>query len=314
MVALMLGYEARTVGGWLSKYLKDESLERKNSDSEERKKFKSNHRNWILDLVNHKPLLFSHEIAEKFCQHFRQTISEATVCRILRENGYTKKIAEKRALQIREEEIFRFSTELSELRPLYHQLMFLDEVAFDNKKMLRRRGWFLRGSYPFVREVFKRSERISMLAFLGVSGLVGIYNTEGTFDRSIYFAFIRELISSGEIEAFPGKNSVWILDGASIHLDANISTYLRSMGVFVVYLPAFCPFFNVIEYFFGYVKRDCQKIYNGNGDELRTVVSVCNSFLEHDFSPVFHHCGYNKDGTFDLLRNLMPDHDQALDL
>jgi len=307
----MFSVDSRTLRNWLSKYEETGDLERKNEeDGEERRKFKATHREWICTLVNKQPLLFAHEIAEKFCQKFYTKIAESSVCRILRENGYCKKVVERRALQIRDADIFRFVTELHELRPLYHQLLFLDEVSTDSRKMLRRRGWFLRGSYPFLVDVFKRGKRISMLAFLGQKGLLDIFDTDGTFDRQAYFRCIRRLIADGKIEAYPGKHSVWIIDGASIHLDSEISTYLRSMGTFVIYLPAYAPFFNVIEYMFGDMKREWKRLFDG--DEVFTVIQVANSFLDRDFSKTFFHCGYNTDGSFDFLRNLHEKNDLNL--
>jgi len=37
--------------------------------------------------------------------------------------------------------------------------------------------------------------------------------------------------SRGRVRQYPGQNSVWVLDGAAIHRDAEIAYFLRSIGV-----------------------------------------------------------------------------------
>ena len=49
-------------------------------------------------------------------------------------------VVERRALQIREDDIIRFTNEVSNLDCTISAFMALDEVSFDNKGMLRRRG------------------------------------------------------------------------------------------------------------------------------------------------------------------------------
>jgi hypothetical protein len=64
-------------------------------------------------------------------------------------------------------------------------------------------------------------------------GLLDIFDSEGTFSTLEFLDCIRQLVKKGEIEQYPGRNSVWIVDNASIHQDPNIVHYLRSIGVVV---------------------------------------------------------------------------------
>jgi hypothetical protein len=89
--------------------------------------------------------------------------------------------------------------------------------------------------------------------------------TEGTFDRYKFINCSRKLVQSGKIYPYPGRHSVWIMDGASIHCDPNIVCYLLSLGIRVIYLPAYCPFFNPIEFVFGVIKSHLQRNYIENG-------------------------------------------------
>lgn len=83
---------------------------------------------------------------------------------------------------------------------LPENLVFLDEVSFDNRGMLRMRGYSIRGKRVLVRDEFVRKSRVSV-CFINAYGLVDSYMTEGG------------------IEAYLGRN---FLDGAEIHCHERI--------------------------------------------------------------------------------------------
>lgn len=88
------------------------------------------------------------------------------------------------------------------------------------------------------------------------------------------------------------------MDGASIHCDANLVNYLRSLGIIIIFLPAYCPFFNPIEVVFGLVKRRMQRRYSENTAQNLTVTisSVLQEFKNYDLKKIFAHCGYSASG------------------
>jgi hypothetical protein len=67
-------------------------------------------------------------------KEFRMNISCNTILRIIHEAGYTRKVIERRAIQISILDIVRFYNDLQSLPFLwtYENLVFLDEVGFDN--------------------------------------------------------------------------------------------------------------------------------------------------------------------------------------
>jgi DDE superfamily endonuclease len=160
-------------------------------------------------------------------------------------------------MEIRAKSIARFANEVNLIRPLPDQLLFLDDMSTDSRSMLRKKGWFLKNSKPFFRGIFTKSSRISILAFLGVAGLVEVFKTQGTFDLFEFMGCVRQLVQSEKVQPYPGRHSVWILDGASIHLSKDIVGSLRASGIMVIFLPAYCPFYNPIEVLFGLVKGKC---------------------------------------------------------
>lgn len=164
----------------------------------------------------------------------------------------------------------------------------------------------MKGQKLIYRSEFVRKPRISLLSFIGVNGLLNCYQTEGTFTRLKFVDFCRNFATDydSKVRQYPGKHSVWILDGAKIHLDKNFIVYLRSLGIIVIFLPAYCPFFNPIELVFGYMKRDLEINYieNSKIDLKMFIGETVNKFINRSFKNIFKKCGYLPNGKFDPSR------------
>lgn len=121
-----------------------------------------------------------------------------------------------------------------------------------------------------------------MLAFRGVDGIIDYYDTHETFDRVEFVKCCRDFAYSthGNVRQYPGTNSIWIMDGASIHRYPEIIHFLRSIGVVPIFLPAYCPFFNPIEFLFGYIKQSFQ----------RQVAVICFRLLRKHFRGLKGEC------------------------
>lgn len=192
--------------------------------------------------------------------------------------------------------------ELCNLNWDYPNLLFLDEVSFDNCGMLRNRGYSSKGTKLICRGEFIRKPRVSCLCMIGQEGMLECSYTEGTFTRLKFFQHCKQFaLRSGKVEVYPGFHSVWILDGARIHCDDKIISYLRSLGVFAIFLPAYTPFYNPIEIVFGLVKKKMQKVYQENSSkDLRIAVAeIMMSFSNYKMEKLFQKCGYIHGGKFD---------------
>jgi hypothetical protein len=117
-------------------------------------------------------------------------------------------VIERRAIQIQENEVARFTYEVNSLRPTHPQLLFLDEVALDNRSMIRKRGWFIKGSFPYYNDHFNRTSRISIHCFLAHDGIIETFPTEGKFDRLMFAECVKKLIDSGNCQPYPGNYSI----------------------------------------------------------------------------------------------------------
>lgn len=229
-----------TISRWIKQYLEDGFYSR--SESQKLAKFNDEQRNWLLNLYNKNPMLYLHEAKHFFIRKFQIPISASSICRILHHAGYTWKTLERRAIQIREDDITRFFFEMSSIQWDFSSLTFLDEVSFDNKGMLRNKGYGIKGQRLVHRGEFVRKPRISLLCFLGQSGIKASYQTEGTFTRQTFFKYTRDFALSKNVQTYPGRQSVFILDGARIHCDSHITTYLRSLGLIVIFFAGVLSF------------------------------------------------------------------------
>eukprot|EP00644_Phytophthora_capsici_P006574 jgi/Phyca11/118488/e_gw1.36.361.1 len=259
----------KTISNWIRVYDETGTFERAASKTD--KKFTESHRKWLFDFYQQRPLSFLDEAQEAFKRAHHISISISSVWRIIHAFGLTWKVLERRAMHIKEKGVFRFVEELSRIDWSYQNLVFLDEVSFDNRGMVRKQG------KPSRFGDFSRKPRVSILAFIGVNGIIDYFNTEGTFDRVEFVKCCRSFAFSkrGQVRQYPGPNSVWILDGAGIHRHPDIVHFLRGIGVVPIFLPAYCPFFNPIEYLFGYVKK------RFSGTTWRLVVGTfCHSWLK----------------------------------
>ena len=67
----------------------------------------------------------------------------------------------------------------------------MDEVSFDNHRMIQKRGNSINGSKILIPEIFVRKPRVSMSCFINADGLVETFMSEGIFNRLKFFKYIR---------------------------------------------------------------------------------------------------------------------------
>lgn len=183
-----------TISRWIKNYEETGDVARKKLSMAVYRKFDVDQRNWLVNLFKERPILHQSEEAE---------------------------------------DILRIANELLSFPWTLENLVFLDEVGFDNKDMMRKRGYALKGQKLIYRSEFVRKPRISLLCFIGVHGMLNCYQTEGTFTRLKFVDFCRRFAIDydSKVQQYPERYSVWVMDGAKIHLNKNLIVYLRSLGI-----------------------------------------------------------------------------------
>lgn len=292
-LAKMYHKNKSTITNWIERYEKDGNLNRK-STVRAPSKFDNDKIKWLLDLYNKNPILYLDEAKQKFEYKFGLSISASYICKILHDHNMSWKTLEIRAIQIKNTEIERFFYELEAIDWEYGNLVFLDEVAVDNRGLLRRKGYGIVGEKLICRG-----------CFLGQQGLLETYKTEGTFTRLKFFECCKEFALGGSCKTYPGQSSVWILDGAKIHCHPSIVRYLRSLGILPIFLPPYTPFFNPIEIIFGIAKNHLKRRFAGNSNNMEVKVNEEFATMKNfECTAIFKKCGYVLSGKFDpSIRN-----------
>ncbi|KAJ3230173.1 Serine kinase [Chytriomyces hyalinus] len=185
---------ASCIGEWVAAYERGEDLSRKQK-ANMRRKFGVGRRKWLVDLYKARPVLLLEEAKKLFQARF-STISASHISFILREAGLSWKVIECHAIQINQEDVIQFAKELAIMPFLLENLVFLDEVSFDNRAMLQTKGWGVQGEKLFFRGEFTRKPRVSLLCWIGVNGLLEASMTEGTFDCAKFSYHYKEFCTS----------------------------------------------------------------------------------------------------------------------
>lgn len=127
----------KPIGNWIHRYDETGTYARASTKSD--RKFAAEQRQWLPDWFESRPPAYLDETQDEFKKVYRLNISKSSVWRIIHEFGLTWKGIERRAVQIKERDIFRFVQELSHIVWSHRNVVLLDEVSFDNRGMLRKR-------------------------------------------------------------------------------------------------------------------------------------------------------------------------------
>ena len=116
-------------------------------------------------------------------------VSEATICRVLKRHGLTRKkvrlVAQQRSLERQAEFMARVISFPRE------QLVYVDETGSDARNFARIFGYSLRGMRTEVPSLLVRGQRISAMAVIDHNGLVDVKLTTGTVNADTLYDFIR---------------------------------------------------------------------------------------------------------------------------
>ena len=100
----------------------------------------------VLQILIHHPTAYLHEVQEQLFQATGIWASASTICRTIKEHGFTHKKVEVIALQRSEERRIEYMAEMSLFNP--DMLIWIDETGSDRRKSVRKYGYSLRGIPP----------------------------------------------------------------------------------------------------------------------------------------------------------------------
>ncbi len=145
---------------------------------EDLRKLDMHHEMAIIAMVLENPTAYLQEICSMIEEVSKVEVSESTVCRVLRRNGFTRKkvrlVASQRSMEKRAVFMARV---LSFKRDM---LVFVDETGSDARNYVRKFGYSLRGTRAECLKLLARGKRISAVAAIDCQGLIEVEFTNTT--------------------------------------------------------------------------------------------------------------------------------------
>ncbi|KAL7749977.1 hypothetical protein RI367_004492 [Sorochytrium milnesiophthora] len=202
-VAQLYNKSPSTIKSWIDTHANGGPLHRHQTASA--RKFTPAMRHWLFEYYLRKPLSYLSEAKSAFEAHWQQHMSTASVWRIIREHGLHWKTLERRAMQIKLKDFERFVNEINSLDWKPSNLLFLDEVSFDNRDAWRQKGYGRKGQRLCVRTQSGRLPRVSLLCMMAINGLEEVYMVPGTFIRHSFTQFCIDYAGGGRVA--PSSNA-----------------------------------------------------------------------------------------------------------
>jgi transposase len=183
-----------------------------------------------------------------------KTISETTLRRIARASGLRWKRMRKSLKSKRDEEDFEEAQK--ELQDLIecHQAGELDLYYFDEAGVSLiptvPYGWQLIGERIEIPS--QKSRQLNALGFLRYDNQLTSYTVEGTIDSEIVIGCFDDFCNSLR------RTTVVVIDNAPVHTSKKFESRIpmwEENGLFLYFLPAYCPELNLIEILWRMIKH-----------------------------------------------------------
>lgn len=140
-------------------------------------------------------------------------------------------------------------------------LVFIDETGADNRNLVRRYGYSIRGKPLKTHSFFVHGERVSAIACISMAGLLDVKTLKGTSDGDTFYSFIHTHLLP-HLMPYNGTNphSVVVMDNCSIHHVPEVVKAIQDVGALIHILPPYSPDFAPIEETFSKVKQAMKSI------------------------------------------------------
>jgi DDE superfamily endonuclease len=115
----------------------------------------------------------------------------------------------------------------------HDQLVFVDESGTDRRIGFRRTAWSPLGVAPVQRQALARGDRYQILPAYTSEGILAASIYRGSTDTSTFEDFLMNILLPKRGK-YPAKNSVIVMDNASIHHSESIRQLCADAGVIFI--------------------------------------------------------------------------------
>ena len=97
------------------------------------------------------------------------------------------------------------------------------------------------------------------------------------------------------INAYPGNNSVILLDNIQFHHNETFLNIVSELKALVLFLPSYMPLLNLMEYGFRDIKAiEVSKCVYGEREGLESLIESISKIENKDYTPILKKIGYIK--------------------
>ncbi|GAB7336309.1 hypothetical protein MBLNU13_g09053t1 [Cladosporium sp. NU13] len=204
----------------------------------------------LKEMLLGKPDRQLDELAAFLRDDFDVEVSNSTISRTLKMEGWSKKTIRRRAKEQNADLRDKYSHDLTAFASRH--LVYIDESGCDKRVGFRRTGWSPLGVAPVQIEKFHRGDRHHILPAYTQDGILLSRVFQGSTDGEVFEDFLEELLQW--CGRWPQPKSVLVMDNASFHRTARVEELCAEAGVILMYLPPYSPDLNPIEEFFAELK------------------------------------------------------------
>ena len=240
---------------------------------------------YVVGLILNSPSLYLKEVCRDVGEIFHISVSQPTICRVLRRYGVTRKKIRQVALQRCESLRGAFMAQCLLFKR--DTFVWVDETGSDRRNCVRKFGYALKGTRAVYQRHLSRGLRVNALAAMSSTGIMATQLTTGSVNGEFFFDFLRGTLIP-LMKPFDGQSShsVLVMDNCSVHHIQEVSDLLHQMGIHYIFLPPYSPDLNPIEEAFSYVKQ-----YLREHDELVQSVPNPSFILQNAFDSITQqHC------------------------
>lgn len=191
------------------------------------------------------------QLCARYEEHRGVTVSISAMSHALRRMGISRKKKtlydpkrQSANVAVRTHEYFAKLSQLSQ-----NQLVFIDEMGA-TLNLVSHYGRAQVGQRAFGPKPTSKGRRLNTIGALSAAGLETTMCFEGTLTSAVFLAFLTQF----RLPIWKPGQAV-ILDHASPHCQATVTTLLNKIGVAVIYLPPYSPHLNPIELCWSKVKN-----------------------------------------------------------
>ncbi|KAI7966616.1 hypothetical protein MJO29_002364 [Puccinia striiformis f. sp. tritici] len=154
-------------------------------------------------------------------------------------------------------------------------LVFLDEAGVSLKTHCRDHAWSPKGERTVRLPRPLTAPRISILPAVCLEGLLAVVAQEGNTNWLDLEYFLEDFLLPS-MNPFPGRNSVLIMDNATLHHGGEVANLCDQQGVLLLYLPPYSSDMNPIEKVFSVLKSQLKRrqILTGTSEDAEIIKNV----------------------------------------